>query len=212
MVKAPLADKSVSRELELWAFTRATLPLTGQNSRTTDTGHRTYIFIIHGVYQFRPKRMAFRNDYCLSCGTARRSVQTKAFYVIHLFWVPIVPLGFWKRWICTVCNSPTDVNTKTRLPLKWVVLVMLVLAGAVSWIFPLSSSDSVVGSWMFRIGSPVSALLLVAYMLRVPKVLSRKELLKTIQPATETTCPFCGTQLLVLASQCSCPTCGVVRV
>ncbi len=38
-----------------------------------------------------------------------------------------------------------------------------------------------------------------------------KARLETIQPATDTVCPFCGAQLLVLGSQCSCPACGVVR-
>jgi hypothetical protein len=169
------------------------------------------MFVIHGVYHFRPSRLAFRNDYCLSCGTARRSVQIRTFDVVYLFWIPILPLGFLKRWICTACNRPPDVNTKTLRPFKWAVLVMLILASQVSWIFPLSSSDSVIGSWLFRIGGPLGALLVLIHLIRAPKDPSRKDLLKTIQPATDTICPFCGTELLILASQCTCPACGVLR-
>jgi zinc ribbon protein len=167
--------------------------------------------LILGAYHFRPRRLAFRNDYCLSCGKTQRAVQVRTFEVVHLFWIPIVPLGFWKRWICTTCNRQPHINTKSLRPFKWAVLVMLVLASAVSWAFPISASDSVVGSWMFRIGGPLGVLLILVHLIRTPQGPSRKELLRTVQPATDTICPFCGTQMLALASQCSCPTCGIIR-
>ena len=166
--------------------------------------------IIHGVYHFQAKRLAFRNDYCLSCGQARRSAQIRTFDVAHAFWIPILPLGFWKRWICTTCGRQPHVSTKTRRPFKWAALFVLLLLGVVFWAVP-PPSDFVAGTWVMRIGAPLGAILVLVHLLRTSKDPSRKDLLRVIQPASETVCPFCGAQMLVLASQCSCPVCGVVR-
>ena len=53
--------------------------------------------------------------------------------------------------------------------------------------------------------------LVVRHLLRTPKEPALKARLATIPPAADTVCPFCGAQLLMLGSQCSCPVCGVVR-
>jgi hypothetical protein len=168
------------------------------------------MLITYGIYRFRPKRIAFRNDHCLSCGQARRSMQMRTFDAVHVFWLPIIPLGFWKRWICTVCGRRPNVNTKTRRPFKWAGLCVLLFFGAIFWVEPLPK-DFVAGGWVMRIGSPLGAILLLVHLLRTPKDPSREERLATIPPASDTVCPFCGSHLLILASQCSCPVCGVVR-
>lgn len=60
--------------------------------------------------------MAFRNDYCLARGEERRAVQVRTFDVGHIFWIPILPAGFWKRWVCTVCGKDRlNVGTLERL-------------------------------------------------------------------------------------------------
>jgi len=166
--------------------------------------------IIYGVYHWQAKRVAFRNDYCLACGEARRAVRMRTFDVGHVFWIPILPGGFWKRWVCTVCGRDPHVNTKTRRGFKWVGIPILLLFSAVSWAMPVTP-DFVAGSWIFRIAAPVGAVLTLVHLLRTKKEPSLKARLATIQPAADTVCPFCGTQLLVLGSRCSCPICGVVR-
>jgi len=153
------------------------------------------MLIIHGMYHIRPRRVAFRNDYCLSCGEPRRSVQIRAFDVLHIFWVPVLPVGFWKRWVCTACGSQPHVSIKTRRPFKWAGLIVLLFISAIFWAVPVAP-DSVAGSWVFRIGAPLGAILLLVHLVRTPKDPSMKERLAIIQPATETVCPFCGTELL----------------
>jgi len=168
------------------------------------------LFIVYGVYRWKAKRVAFRNDYCLACGAARRAVQVRTFDVGHIFWIPILPAGFWKRWVCTVCGRDPHVTTKTRRGFKWAGLLILVLFAAVSWAMP-EQPDFVAGAWIFRIALPVGAILTLVHLLRTPKEPTLKARLATIPPAADTVCPFCGAQMLRLASQCSCPVCGVVR-
>ncbi len=169
------------------------------------------MLIIHGMYNFRPKRLAFRNDYCLPCGQPRRSVQIRTFDVWHIFWIPLLPLGFWKRWRCIECGRLPHVNPKTRRPFKWLGFFVLLVFSAAFWSMPVEP-DFVTGAWIIRIGAPLGAILTLVHLRRTSKEQSLKEKLATIHPASDTICPFCGTQLLILASDCSCPVCGVVRV
>lgn|SRR6185437_13983227 len=166
------------------------------------------MLIVHGTYRLKPKRLAFRNDYCLSCGQPRRSVLIRTFDVWHIFWIPLLPLGFWKRWICMSCARRPHVSSKTRRPFKWLGLLVLLVIAAAFWAAPTAFGA---WGWALRIGAPLGATLVLVHLLRTPKDPSLAERLITIQPASDTICPFCGAHLLMLASGCSCPVCGVVR-
>lgn len=167
------------------------------------------MLLIHGVYHFRSQRLAFRNDYCLFCKEPRRAVQTRTFDVWHFFWIPLLPLGFWKRWFCTVCGRQPHVATGTRRSFKWAGLVVLVVFSIMFWAAPVMP-DFRLGSWLFRIGAPLGAIILLLHLIYTPKETPLKERLGTVHAATDTLCPFCGTQLIV-GPLCSCPVCGIVR-
>jgi hypothetical protein len=168
------------------------------------------LLIVYGVYHWMAKRVAFRNDFCLACGEARRAVQVRTFDVGHIFWIPLLPAGFWKRWVCTVCGRDPHVSGKTRRGFKWAGLFILVLVAFIFWA-DSAEPDAVAVFWIGRIATPVGAALLLWHLLRTPKEPTLKAMLATIPPAADTVCPFCGAQLLILGSQCSCPVCGVVR-
>jgi hypothetical protein len=108
------------------------------------------LLIVYGVYRWKAKRVAFRNDYCLACGEARRAVQVRTFDVGHIFWIPILPAGFWKRWVCTVCGRDPHVTTKTRRGFKWAALVVLVLVAFIFWA-DSPEPDAVAAFWIGRI-------------------------------------------------------------
>ena len=65
------------------------------------------MFVIHGAYHFWPKRVAFRNDYCFTCGQACRAVAIRTFDVGHIFWIPILPVG--SR---NIGSAPSAVETR----------------------------------------------------------------------------------------------------
>jgi hypothetical protein len=168
------------------------------------------LHIVYGVYHWKAKRVAFRNDFCLSCGEARRAVQVRTFDVGHIYWIPILPGGFWKHWKCTVCGHDPHVNVKTRDGFKWAGLFVLMVLAAGFWVMPMTP-DVVIMTWVFRIGAPVGAVLTLVHLLRTPKEPSLKAKLATITPATDTVCPFCGAQLTKVGMRCYCPVCGVER-
>ena len=167
------------------------------------------MFIVTGAYHWWPKLVGFRNDYCLRCAAERRSVRIRTFDAGHIFWVPVLPVGFWKHWYCTVCGSDPHANPKTRPFFKWAGVVILIMFAVVSWIEPVTP-DSVEISWAIRIGAPLGATLLLVHLLRTPKEPSLKARLAAIVPAADTTCPFCSTPM-ISGDRWSCPACGVVR-
>ncbi len=167
------------------------------------------ILIIHGLYRFRPRRLAFRNDFCLNCGQQRRSVQVRTFNAVHLFYIPIIPLGFWKRWLCSACGKEPHVLSKTRRSFKWAGLVVLVFFSVSFWIIPVDR-DFVLRTWLIRVAAPIGAVLTLRHLLKTPKDPVLQEKLAMVSPANETACPFCRTQMIV-GSVNQCPACGVVR-
>jgi len=184
-------------------------------SRTRQTLHYTLattitLLVIHGIYQ-RPKRIAFRNDYCRACVQPRRSVQIRAFDALHVFWIPVLPLGFRKRWFCTACGRQPHVHRGTRRGFKWAGFVVLLVLAALLWAAPLEP-DMLITLWILRVGAPIGALLVLIHLTRTPQNPSLKENLAAIPPASDTVCPFCGSALLILSSQGSCPACGILRV
>jgi len=168
------------------------------------------LFIVYGVYHYRPKRIAFRNDYCLSCARPRRSVQIRTFDVCHIFWIPFLPLGFHRRWRCTTCGRLPHVYPGTRRGFKWAGLVVLLVLAIASWVSP-PPSDFLIMGWVIRVGASIGAILTLVHLLRTPKNPSLKQRLADIPPASDTVCPFCGSALLMLSSQCCCAACGILR-
>jgi len=172
---------------------------------------RTDLIIVHGIYRFRPKRVAFRNDYCFSCARPCRSIQVRTFDVWHLFWIPLLPLGFRKPWCCTTCRRPPHAYPGTRRGFKWAGLGVLLFLAAAFWFAPLTP-DMLVMGWLCRVGAPIGAIFTLRHILRAPEEPSLREKLAAIPSASDTVCPFCGSALLFQSSRYSCPACGVVRV
>jgi len=167
------------------------------------------MFIVTGAYHFWPKRVAFRDDYCLSCAAPCRSIAVRSFDVGHIYWIPILPVGFWRHWRCMACNRDPHVSPKTRRSFLWAGLLCLVAVSVVLWALP-SNAELGASGWILRFAAPAAAVALFVYLLRVPSTTSLRERLAAIPPATDAVCPFCSTPLLA-GPRWSCPGCGTVR-
>lgn len=169
------------------------------------------MFIVTGAYHWRRKVVGFRNDYCLTCAAERRSFCVRSFDVGHIFWVPVLPVGFWKHWFCAVCNSNPHARPRTRAIFKWAGVLFLAFFAYMSWTEPMKPDpDDVLVTWVFRIGAPLGALLVIVNLLRSPKEQSLKRRLAAVAPASDTICPFCEAPL-ICGDRWSCPACGVAR-
>ena len=168
------------------------------------------MLIVRGAYHFWPKRVAFRNDYCVRCDAPRRSVATRSFDVGHIFGIPILPVGFWRHWTCSVCGRKPHARSKLR-PLMWSGLYLLIAISVIFWAVPLDPAFAV-GSWICRVAAPAAAMVLAVRLLRDLRRPSLRKRRAAITPADDTVCPFCAAGLVAgTGTRWSCSECGVVR-
>jgi len=167
--------------------------------------------IIHGTYHWFPRRVAFRNDFCLACAAPRRAVQFRTLDVFHVYWVPVLPLGWWKRWHCAKCGNRPDHNVKTRRFFKVAGLLVLLFFTALVWLAPGIPDEP--GSWAVRVVAPLGAVATAIHLARSsPDDPGYKVRLLEVIPADDATCPFCGVPLFNANTECYCPSCQVKRL
>ncbi len=182
----------------------------GYYSSRITSGEAT-MFIIHGAYHFWPKRVAFRDDYCLSCQAPCRSIAIRTLDVGHIFWIPILPVGFWKHWKCSMCSRDPHANTKTGRSFKWIGLVCLIFIALVFWTIPVDPGAPAF-YWGFRLGALAGSVALLIHLMVTAREPSLRERLAAIPPATDVVCPFCSTPLIAGSGpRWSCPACSAER-
>jgi ribosomal protein S27AE len=176
---------------------------------------RLDVLVIHGTYHWGRQILAFRNDYCLSCGGPRLAFLHRTFDVFHLFFVPFLPLGFWKRWKCGTCGGNPHARVTTAKPLKWIGIALLILFAVVFW---TTTPDRRAGKdndpamvWTFRIGFPVAAAFAIRHTLKAKQPERLAEKLRLIAANRDSTCPRCGTTLTVATPWYRCGRCGLER-
>ncbi len=176
---------------------------------------RLDVLVIHGTYHWGRQILAFRNDYCLTCGRPRLAYLHRTFNVFHVFFIPFLPLGFWKRWHCETCGADPHARAATARPLKWAGIVLLIVGAAVFW---TTTPDRRAGKdndpamvWTFRIALPVAAAFAIRHTLKAapPERLAGK--LRGIAANRASTCPRCGTTLTVASPWYRCGNCGLER-
>ena len=98
---------------------------------------------------------------------------------------------------------------KTRCSFKVAGLVLLVVLSLVFWAVPVEPSK-IVWFWFCRLASPLGAITILMHLRKADRDPKLKDLLATIEPANDFTCPVCGTPLMA-SSVWTCPQCGIQR-
>ena len=170
------------------------------------------MLIIHGRYFWGRRLLAFRNDYCLKCAVPRMAFLHRTFDVLHIFWIPVLPLGFWKRWHCGECGSNPHARVTTRPALKWAGVVLLALFSLVMWAPAVDRDiEEPAFRWALRLGFPAATIVAAIASTRAKPPERLAEKLRTIQPNRDGTCPRCGTTLTVASPWYRCGKCGLER-
>jgi hypothetical protein len=170
------------------------------------------MLIVHGTYSWGRKLVSYRNDYCLTCNAQRLSFQHRTFDVLHLFWIPFLPLGLWKRWHCSECGNDPHATNRTRRSLKWAGIAILALMAASGWaVSPEEKPDDLAFIWAMRIGGPLAVAWAVWATVKSPPDVQLKDLLRAVPPIMDAHCPACGVMLLPEEPAWRCPQCGLAR-
>lgn len=156
------------------------------------------MLIIHGTYQLARKRVAVRNDFCNSCERVCLSEQWRSFDFGHLYWIPLMPLGSRKHWICLLCNQDPRARYKTKRGFKIAGLIVTFLFAALFFSASPSPDDKEMTPtlvWSCRLGA-TAAFLGFAYSVfkRVPET-SEDERRACVVPLSVDSCVYCGGRL-----------------
>jgi hypothetical protein len=164
-------------------------------------------FLIHGVYHWAPRAVAFRNDFCRRCDRPRVSLRIRTFDVLHVFWVPVLPLGFWRRWQCAECGTAPHELLRTRRGFKIAGALCLLLFTVSVWVIPPGTDLDAAVVWGMRIGWPLLLLLTLRSIVRHRPEAALADLLMVVPPFDGRRCPVCGGDLLT-APELHCGACG----
>jgi hypothetical protein len=170
------------------------------------------MLILHGTYSWWRRIVAYRNDYCLTCSAERMAFQHRTFDVHHVFWIPILPLGLWKRWHCTECGQDPHASPRTRKSLKWAGVACLAFFTLSAWmVSPAEKPEDTVFIWVVRLAGPLATAWAAWATARSPAGERLKEKLRGVRPLMDTACPLCRVTLFPSEPAWHCPQCGIRR-
>jgi hypothetical protein len=165
------------------------------------------MFIHHGTYRFAPRVVGYRNDWCNHCDRPVLALQRRWFYVGHLFWIPVLPLGFQATWHCEVCTRNPRERLRTSTGIIVAGLFTFCLTFVILIFVPYHDEEAaVVWGMRFAFGSFafVFALWLAS---RLKQDLPQH---KYVEPLRNDRCLVCGGRMTDYP-RCHCVDCGVIR-
>ena len=164
--------------------------------------------MIHfGVYRFGSRRVACRNAYCTVCESSRFAEGFRSVLVMHVFWIPLLPLGTDVRWFCTGCGNTTDAKRPSQ---PWVLIagmlcgVLLVFVGTMIGL--TTESDRTTGAGVAAFGAILAGLLF--YLMKKRNYGDYAESVRSVTPLSADHCPYCKSPLFAKLQ----PRCDSCRV
>jgi hypothetical protein len=162
---------------------------------------------IHGLYRLAPKVVAYRNDWCNHCGKPVLAKRWRSFYLGHLYWIPLLPLGFHETWRCTVCDNDPRGRVGTALGIILAGLFTCILVCSLTIVVPVKG-DEVTVAWALR-GIFGGFAVLFAFWLR-SRLIEQPRPARKVEPLTNERCLICGGRMTDFP-RWHCVECKVVR-
>lgn len=165
---------------------------------------------LEGIGSYKPRIVKYRNDFCVSCNAPRRAHQIRSFKAYQLYYIPIVPLGFWREWRCSECGRDPHVYSRSMRRSRWAIVLIAGFFALAGVIESFDKQDSAATAWLMRLGLPAAFFVLLWFALRKKPDRALREKLKAVGPDRDDACALCG-GALVLDHGWRCSLCGAER-
>ena len=165
---------------------------------------------LEGVHSHKPRIVAYRNDFCVSCNALRRALQVRSFKAYQLYYIPIVPLGFWRQWQCSECGRAPHVYSRALRKARWVILGFAGMFAITGVIASFEQHDSAWITWLMRLGLPAFFFAVLWFVLRNKPDRALQEKLKQVSTDRDEVCALCG-GVLILDHGWRCAQCRAER-
>jgi hypothetical protein len=162
--------------------------------------------MVHGTYYFGRKRVSCRNAYCTTCRAPRFAEGLKSVVVLHLCFIPILPVATAIRWFCKSCGNEIDARRPSR---PWILVVgamfgLLMTFVGVMVLIDGHNRESALGCLIF---GPLMVIGLI-YMIRKQDYRGYVGSQENVPPLKGDRCPFCEAPLLAAVTP-HCHACNV---
>ena len=154
------------------------------------------MLVVFGTYKFARKPVAYRADYCRACDEDRLTFAIRSFDAFHVFWIPILPLGFWTRWHCGECQAHPHEAVGINRWVRWAVAGLFVFMSLIFWVAALTEQSGV-GNDIW-IGASITTVLsfLTIVWAKQAKAINYKERRAQVRPFEVESCPLCDGHVL----------------
>jgi hypothetical protein len=172
------------------------------------------MIIVYGLYKFAQQLVGYRQDFCNNCRTPVVAQRMRYFRCGHLFWIPLLPLGFRETWHCSQCTNDPRGRYVER---PWLLLIggaFLGLFGFVALVMtivgliaPKTVDMPKDGVGMFS-GIGLGCLFFAWLLFRMARNIKEDPFVRPILTPNTETCPMCVGKLSN-DPHLHCPSCHV---
>lgn len=163
-----------------------------------------------------------RNVWCTVCKSPRLALGTRSLLVIHLFWIPVLPVARVTDWTCAGCgNNPKAHLTARPSAMRWPLVIAGLLAVAGIWVLieVLRTGEDPLGGRDKRMSDGIVSAITLIGMGGILGFMARRQLRRTaelgfddgktsVAPLSGDACPLCGDLMLTRDN----PRCGRCEV
>ena len=169
------------------------------------------MLLLHGHYKFFRRRVAVRNVWCTVCKEPRLAIGIRSIVVIHLFWIPILPIARVTDWACATCGKNPKENLSVRpASMRWPLVLagLFVVAGLWALVETLrTGEDALAGKDTSMTDGIAGGITLIGFGI-LWGYMVRRQLRKTAELGFDdgktpvasldgSHCPLCGERLLI---------------
>jgi hypothetical protein len=151
---------------------------------------------LDGVHSYKSRIVAYRNDFCISCDAPRRAHRVRSFKAYQLYYIPVVPLGYWREWQCSECGRDPHVYPGTPRNVRWALVLLSGFFAIAGVIASFDEQRSTATMWLMRLVFPALFFTAVWFALTKRPDRALREKLKAVSSDQDNTCALCGGALI----------------
>ena len=151
------------------------------------------MILFYGIKKLRKKKVGYGKDHCNACEQEALVEKWRWFNWFHIFWIPLIPLGYGHNWMCTLCDQDANARYKTDIYRK--VFISVVLFAIALLMFQPGVIDSLEYGLIVKILSILFFLASVVWVIKHKKLPSKDTYRQNITPVDVSICAYCNNPL-----------------
>ncbi len=146
-----------------------------------------------GSYRVGNWKFAYRAGYCTVCEAETVAEGRRSIVVMHVYFVPLFPVGLHTAWMCPHCACDINSRRPTHPGTFYVGLACAAIMAAIGVAIAVVTGNQEAGSILVLVSAVMSAVLV--YFMRINRYAEYRENVRRVEPLIGDVCPVCGDRL-----------------